>query len=68
MLSLLTILLGAGGLSVPGMFIGSEIKKDLTYTLFDFSDSKNMSGKMIKSFESDFDPLLTLCDLSSFIR
>ncbi|MBR5296543.1 MAG: hypothetical protein IKU29_01580 [Parabacteroides sp.] len=68
MISLLTILLGAGGLSVPGMLLGNEVKKDLTYTLFDFSDSKNMSGKMIKSFESDFDPLLTLCDLSSFIR
>lgn len=44
------------------------MRSDFRYSLFDMTGGSNGTGKLIKSFESDFDPLITMCDLSTFIR
>ena len=44
------------------------MQSDFRYSLFDMTGGSNGTGKLIKSFESDFDPLITMCDLSTFIR
>jgi len=51
-----------------GLVGGPSMQSDFKYSLFDMSGGKNGTGKMIKQFEADFDPLLTMCDLSTFIR
>ena len=44
------------------------MQSNFRYSLFDMTGGSNGTGKLIKSFESDFDPLITMCDLSTFIR
>ena len=51
-----------------GLVGGSSVQSDFRYSLFDMSTGSNGTGKMLKQFDTDFDPLLTLCDLSTFIR
>jgi hypothetical protein len=51
-----------------GLVGGPSMQSEFKYSLFDMSGGKNGTGKLIKSFDTDFDPLLTLCDLSTFIR
>lgn len=50
-----------------GLIGGPSMQSDFKYSLFDMNVG-NGTGKLIKSFETDFDPLLTMCDLSTFIR
>ena len=51
-----------------GLIGGPSMQSDFKYSLFDMSGGKNGTGKLIKQFDADFDPLITLCDLSTFIR
>ena len=44
------------------------MQSNFRYSLFDMNAGSNGTGKLIKSFEADFDPLITMCDLSTFIR
>lgn len=48
--------------------IGGPMRSDFRYSLFDMAGGSNGTGKLIKQFDADFDPLITLCDLSTFIR
>jgi hypothetical protein len=52
----------------PNGLVGGPTRSDFRYSLFDMTGGSNGTGKLIKSFDADFDPLITMCDLSTFIR
>lgn len=51
-----------------GLIGGPTMQSNFRYSLFDMTGGSNGTGKLIKQFDADFDPLITLCDLSTFIR